>query len=76
MVVGSTWDSNLDRPHAFIYQNGTVTDLNTLLPATSNLFMANKVNARGQISGMATVMSGPEKDNIHAFLTGYQLEDI
>ena len=69
-VVGSTWDSKLNWSHAFIYQNGTMTDLNTLLPESSNLYatMANKVNARGQISGMATVVSGPETGNIHAFL--------
>ena len=47
-----------------------MTDLNTLFPASSNLFpvMANKINERGQISGMAIVRSGPEEGNIHAFL--------
>jgi hypothetical protein len=30
--------------------------------------MANKINERGQISGMAIVLSGPDKGNIHAFL--------
>lgn len=47
-----------------------VTDLNKLLPANSNLFavMANKINDRGQISGMAIVRSGPDKGSIHAFL--------
>jgi hypothetical protein len=30
--------------------------------------MANKINKRGQISGMATVLSGPDAGNIHAFL--------
>jgi probable HAF family extracellular repeat protein len=69
-VVGSTWDSNFDWSHAFIYQNGVMTDLNTLLPASSNLYatMANKINDRGQISGMATVLTGPDAGNIHAFL--------
>lgn len=69
-VVGSTWDSNLNWSHAFIWQDGVMTDLNTLLPASSNLYatMANKINERGQISGMATVMSGPDAGNIHAFL--------
>jgi hypothetical protein len=45
-------------------------DLNTLFPASSNLFavMANKINERGQISGMAIVLSGPDEGNIHAFL--------
>lgn len=63
-------DSNFNWSHAFIYQNGVMTDLNTLLPASSNLYavMGNKINERGQISGMAIVSSGPDKGNIHAFL--------
>jgi len=69
-VVGSTWDSSFNWSHAFIYQNGVMTDLNTLFPASSNLYatMANKINASGQISGMATVLSGPHAGDIHAFL--------
>jgi probable HAF family extracellular repeat protein len=69
-VVGSNFDSNFNWSHAFIYQDGVMTDLNTLFPASSNLFatMANKINERGQISGMATVLSGPDAGNIHAFL--------
>jgi probable HAF family extracellular repeat protein len=69
-VVGSTFDSNWHWAHAFIWQDGVITDLNTLFPADSNLFatMANKINERGQISGMATVLSGPDTGKIHAFL--------
>ncbi len=69
-VVGSTWDSNFDWSHAFIWQDGVMTDLNTLFPADSNLYatMANRINDRGQISGMATVLTGPDAGNIHAFL--------
>jgi probable HAF family extracellular repeat protein len=70
-VVGSTWDSNFNWSHAFIWQNGVMTDLNTLFPASSNLYatMANKINERGQISGMATVLTGPHAGKeIHAFL--------
>ena len=69
-VVGSNFDSNFNWSHAFIWQDGVMTDLNTLLPASSNLYatMANKINERGQISGMATVLSGPDAGNIHAFL--------
>jgi len=69
-VVGSTWDSNFNWSHAYIYQDGVMTDLNTLFPASSNLFatMGNKINERGQISGMAIVLSGPDAGNIHAFL--------
>lgn len=69
-VVGTTLDSNFNPSHAFIWENGMMTDLNTLLPANSNLYatMANKINSRGQISGMATVLSGKAAGNIHAFL--------
>ncbi len=69
-VVGSTLDSGFNWSHGFIWQDGVMTDLNTLFPADSNLFvtMANKINERGQISGMATVLSGPDAGNTHAFL--------
>jgi len=69
-VVGSTWDSKFNWSHAFLWQHGVMTDLNTLFPASSNLFatMANKINERGQISGMAMVLSGPHAGDIHAFL--------
>ena len=69
-VVGSAWDSNYNWSHAFIYQDGVMTDLNSLFPKNSNLHatMANKINDRGQISGMATVMSGPDQGKVHAFL--------
>ena len=47
-----------------------MTDLNTLIPADSNLFIisASNVNERGQISGMASVVSGPHTGEIHAYL--------
>jgi probable HAF family extracellular repeat protein len=69
-VVGSAFDSGFNWSHGFIWQDGVMTDLNTLFPASSNLFatMANKINERGQISGMAIVLSGPEAGDIHAFL--------
>ena len=69
-VVGSTQLANGDWSHAFIWQNGVMTDLNTLFPASSNLYvtMANSINESGQISGMATVLSGPNTGKIHAFL--------
>jgi probable HAF family extracellular repeat protein len=69
-VVGSTLDSGFNWSRGFIWQDGVMTDLNTLFPASSNLFatMANKINQRGQISGMATVLSGPHAGDIHAFL--------
>ena len=68
-VVGSTFNST-GWSHGFISQDGVVTDLNTLFPADSNLFViaASNINDRGQISGMATVLTGPDAGNIHAFL--------
>lgn len=69
-VVGSTLDSKFNWSHAFIWQNNVLTNLDTLFPDSSNLFpvMANKINDRGQISGMAIVMHGPHAQEIHAFL--------
>ena len=69
-VVGSNFDSQGNWNHAFIWQNNVMTDLNALFPANSNLraVMANKINERGQISGMAIVQSGPDAGNIHAFI--------
>jgi len=69
-VVGSTLDSGFNWVHGFIYQDGKMTDLSTLFPASSNLYprMADKINERGQIVGMATVLSGPHTGDIHAFL--------
>jgi probable HAF family extracellular repeat protein len=69
-VVGSTVDSGFNWAHAFIYQDGVMKDLNTMIPADANLFatMGNTINERGQISGMATVLSGPHAGEIHAFL--------
>ena len=69
-VVGSTLDASFNWSHAFIWQDGVMTDLNTLFPGDSNLFatMANQINERGQIVGMATVLSGPHTGETHAFL--------
>jgi probable HAF family extracellular repeat protein len=69
-VVGSGIDSNFNFDRAFIWQNGVLTDLNTLFPASYNLYatMAQAINDRGQISGMATVLSGPHAGEVHAFL--------
>ena len=68
-VVGSTFNST-GWSHGFISQDGVMTDLNTLIPGDSNLFIiaASNINERGQISGMATVMSGPDEGKIHAIL--------
>lgn len=70
-VVGSTLDSNFNfDAHAFLYEDGVMTDLSKLFPEESNLFptMANQINERGQIVGMGTVLSGPHEGETHAFL--------
>jgi len=69
-VVGNDFDSTFSWSHGFIWQDGVTTDLNTLIPADSNLFVisASNINDRGQISGMATVQTGPNAGNIHAYL--------
>jgi probable HAF family extracellular repeat protein len=69
-VVGSTLDAKFSWSHAFVWQNNVLTTLDTVFPASANLnpVMGNKINERGQISGMAIVMSGPHKGDIHAFL--------
>jgi probable HAF family extracellular repeat protein len=68
-VVGSTFKSG-SWSHGFIGQDGVVTDLNTLIPEDSNLLVvaASNINERGQISGMATVKSGPDAGKVHAIL--------
>jgi hypothetical protein len=47
-----------------------MTELSTLFPSNSDLYptMANEINSRGQISGMATVTSGKHAGEVHAFL--------
>jgi probable HAF family extracellular repeat protein len=69
-VVGNDFDSTFNWSHGFIWQDDVTTDLNTLISAESNLFIisASNINDRGQISGMATVQSGPHMGEIHAYL--------
>lgn len=66
-VVGSSFDANFNPSHAFLWENGVMTDLSTLFPPGYHLYptMANKINARGQISGMATDL---KTGTVHAFL--------
>jgi len=69
-VVGNNFDSSFNWSHGFIWQDGVMTDLNTLIPEDSNLFIisASNINDRGQIAGMATVQTGPHAGDIHAYL--------
>jgi probable HAF family extracellular repeat protein len=70
-VVGSSFNSENSWSRGLIWQNGVTTDLNTLFPASSHLFVisASNINDSGQIAGMAVDMAGPHAGNIvHAFL--------
>jgi probable HAF family extracellular repeat protein len=64
-VVGVSVDAMFN-PHAYLWQNGTMTNLNTLIPAGSplSLLTACSINSSGQIVGFAV----DSKGNIHAYL--------
>jgi probable HAF family extracellular repeat protein len=58
-VVGVSLDANFN-PRAFLWENGTMTDLNTLIPANSPLFLmfACAINSSGQIVGFGVTSTG------------------
>jgi probable HAF family extracellular repeat protein len=58
-VVGVSLDANFN-PRAFLWQNDTMTDLNTLIPANSPLLLmlACSINSSGQIVGFAVTSTG------------------
>lgn len=61
-VVGFSQDANGDDVSsvAFLWQNGVLTDLNTLIPVGSPLFLmeAVAINDRGQIAGWGRLSNG------------------
>ena len=65
-VVGYLVPSKHVGAHAFVYANGIMTDLNSLLPADSGwvLIEANAINDLGQIAGQGYNPAGES----HAFL--------
>jgi probable HAF family extracellular repeat protein len=70
-VVGSSFDSRSNWSHGLLWQNGRMIDLNTVFPASSNLYVvsASNINESGQIAGMAVEMDGPHAGTIvHAYL--------
>jgi probable HAF family extracellular repeat protein len=58
-VVGVSLDANFN-PRAFLWENGTMTDLNSLIPANSplSLLLACGINSSGQIVGFAVTSTG------------------
>jgi probable HAF family extracellular repeat protein len=55
---------------AVLWENGDAIDLNALIPPNSGLYLqlAEGINSFGQIVGFASVTSGPNAGEIHAFL--------
>ena len=53
-IVGVSFGAGFSHPRAFFWQNGVMTDLNTLVPTGSlTLQVAGDINDRGQITGAA-----------------------
>jgi probable HAF family extracellular repeat protein len=64
-VVGISLDQSFN-PHAFLWQDGVMMDLNALVPAKSSLVLltACSVNSHREIAGLALTASG----EFHAYL--------
>jgi probable HAF family extracellular repeat protein len=65
-IVGASFDSNFN-PRAFLWHEGVMADLNTLIPANSPLFpllFAHGINSRGEIVGFGVTGDGA----VHGFL--------
>jgi probable HAF family extracellular repeat protein len=78
-VVGSSFNSGSNWSHGYLWQNGAMIDLNTVFPASSNLYVvsASNINESGQIAGMAVEMAGSHTRTIvHAFLATPVNEDL
>jgi probable HAF family extracellular repeat protein len=72
-VVGVSYlDTSFDNPRAFIYQNGRITDLNTLIGgASANFYLSSTggINDRGEIAAQANIVSnGVVTSVLHAVL--------
>ena len=58
-VTGISFDKD-NNPRTFVWRNGVMTDLNTLVPADSPLFLvlACSLNASGEIAGIGVDDNG------------------
>jgi probable HAF family extracellular repeat protein len=65
-AVGFSVDGATGNLRAFVWQKGVMTDLNTLIPANSPLYllMAQVINSRGEIVGLGLTNAG----EVHGFL--------
>jgi probable HAF family extracellular repeat protein len=64
-IVGSSFDAD-GNPRAFVRQNGVMTDLNTLVPTDTALYLiwGSVINNRGQIVGYGVDAAG----DVHAYV--------
>lgn len=64
-IVGLSLDANFN-PHPYVWRNGVMTNLNSLVPATSPLYLllACSINSSGEIVGLAVTGSGA----VHGYL--------
>ena len=64
-VVGASLDANFN-PRAFLWENGVMTDLNTLIAGNSPLYLLTgcSINSRGEIVGLGLTSTG----EIHTYL--------
>ena len=66
-MVGAPFPASPTSPsRAFLWQNGVITDLNTLISGASPSFLlqASAINSRGEIVGFGPTGTG----DVHAFL--------
>ncbi len=68
-VVGQSYGDGgpmMGNPRAFLWENGVMTDLNTLVPTNSPLYLliGFSINSRGEIAGFGVTNDG----EIHAYL--------
>jgi probable HAF family extracellular repeat protein len=71
-VVGVSFDASFSM-RAFLWQNGVMTDLNTLIPTDSPFYLlfAHGINSRGEIVGFGVTSAG----DVHAFLATPRYRD-
>jgi probable HAF family extracellular repeat protein len=64
-IVGLSLDANFDA-HPYVWRNGVMTNLNSLIPANSplSLFIACSINSSGEIVGLAVTSTGV----VHGYL--------
>lgn len=78
-AVGSSFSSKGNWSHGLLWQNGMTIDLNTVFPASSNLYVvsAGNINESGQIAGMAVDVAelNAGRTIVHAFLATPVNED-